>query len=51
MSAGDVAAKASDILRPIMGRRAGRLVDLCLGDAEFGVVELVRCCAIHPEHG
>ena len=45
MSAADVAAKASDILTPIMKRGAERLIDFCLGDAKFGVAELVRCCA------
>ena len=49
MSAGEVAAKAADILGPIMGRRADALIDLCLGDAEFGVAEFVRRCAIDPE--
>ncbi|MEM8956843.1 MAG: MmgE/PrpD family protein [Pseudomonadota bacterium] len=48
MTPGDVAAKARDILDPILGRRAKLLIDLCLM-ADFTPGALAAACRIDTE--
>ncbi|MCR9085419.1 MAG: MmgE/PrpD family protein [Rhodobacteraceae bacterium] len=47
MTSDDVATKARDILRPIMGPRADLLIALCL-DGDFTPANLAAACRIDP---